>query len=148
MESPKITWYAKLKDETTFQSTNDIYAGTCIYDDSITVNIQIWNNRYGLTEVEMLKNFNFVMYFMNLEDSALLKNCEIYHKGKKLVTTIENNKVIFDPQKNISGKINNGSSTDKNNAGNFIALDFVFKNDNQTIKENDLKQLIFEIVHK
>lgn len=148
MAAPKITWYAKMKDDLKFSQQKTIYAGTCTCNDSITVNIQVWNNRYGLTEVDMLKNFNFVMYFKDLEDSALLENCSIYYKEEKISLNIENKKIIFNLNKDISGKENDGSSTNQNNVGNFIAFDFVFENTSQRIKENDLKQLVLEIVEK
>lgn len=148
MKTPRISWYAKMDYGDIFQPKSSIYAGTYLIGETIDINIQLWNNRYGETDVESLTNFNLLMYFKDFEDSSLLDSCSIYLDNTLLPMNIDNGKAVinFANSVSISGKANDGSSTNINNRENFISLTVSFTNDNQTLKEHDLKQLVLEIV--
>ena len=148
MELPQITWYAKLTSEENFKQTDLVYAGAITPNNYLTVDIQLWNNRWGESDVETLSDFNILMYFQDVEDSALLENCSIFYNGAEVDIEIENKKALvkFAKAPILSGKANDGSSLNEDNSGNFISLQFIFTTSSQRLKENDLKHLILEIV--
>ena len=68
MNLPQITWYAKLTSEENFKQTDLVYAGAITPNNYLTVDIQLWNNRWGESDVETLSDFNILMYFQDVED--------------------------------------------------------------------------------
>ena len=147
-EAPKISWYSKLSTDAKFAETEELYAGTHRPNKEIRVNIQLWNNRWGKTDVQDLTNFLIIMYFHDAEDAALLENCIIEYKNKEVTKQIENNTatLLFDSEIAISGKANDGNSSTEATQQNYISFDFVFSATDKRLKEDDLKSLFFEIV--
>lgn len=147
MNDPIITWYAKLDNDTEFNKTNEIYAGSYTKENSINVNMQIWNNRWGTEDVQPLSNFNINIYFDKEEDFILLDYCTVVLNKTEILTINKTDKIgvlTFD-QIELSGALNDG--TIENNPNNYILLDFIFKAPNNTrLKVNDLKTLFFEII--
>ena len=149
MQEPIITWYAKLTEDSQFRQTDEIYAGTYTPNNSIQVNLQIWNNRWGTIDVADLTDFTIHMYFNDVEDTSLFNYCTIVlNKSDILNLTKADNRCIleFPNEITLSGKKNNGTS--KENANNYLNLDIVFQAPKDVkLKEKDLKSLFFEIVN-
>lgn len=146
MNSPIITWYSKIGDAT-YEAQSEIYAGTYTKEEKISVDIQIWNNRWGVEDTESLEDFILNIYFDNLEDSALLQCCKIILGGTdELSLMISNQKatISFPDTVTLSGVKNDGTSA--NSKENYISLTFEFDAPGYQLKENDLKSLYFEIV--
>lgn len=146
MDKPIISWYSRIGDET-YQAQSELYAGTYTKEEKISVDIQIWNNRWGTEEVETLENFSLNIYFDTLEDSVLLQCCRVILGGLdelSLIITGQKATVAFPDTVKLSGMKNDGSSA--NSSDNYIALTFEFEASNYRLKENDLKSLYFEII--
>lgn len=149
MEDPKITWYAKLNKESQYEETNDYYAGSYTPGHPIDVDIQIWNNRFGLEDVANLADFYIVISFEHVEDSALFDYCTIVlddaniiplkKSGKKAILELPDTVVL-------SGTKNDG--TLDNNKDHYINIEFQFDAEGSKLKENDLKDMYFQIIQK
>lgn len=149
MEDPKITWYAKLNKESQYEETNDYYAGSYTSGHPIDVDIQIWNNRFGLEDVANLADFYIVISFEHVEDSALFDYCTIVlddaniiplkKSGKKAILELPDTVVL-------SGTKNDG--TLDNNKDHYINIEFQFDAEGSKLKENDLKDMYFQIIQK
>ena len=149
MQEPIITWYAKLTEDSQFRQTDEIYAGTYTPNNSIQVNLQIWNNRWGTIDVADLTDFTIHMYFNEVEDTSLFNYCTIVLNKSDILnlTKADNRRILEFPNEiTLSGKKNNGTS--KENANNYLNLDIVFQAPKDVkLKEKDLKSLFFEIVN-
>lgn len=146
MDKPIISWYSRIGEET-YQAQSELYAGTYTKEEKVSVDIQIWNNRWGTEDVEDLNNFALNIYFDTLEDSALLQCCKVILGGfdeLSLIITGQKATVSFPDTVKISGTKNDGSSI--NSKRNYLALTFEFAAPEYRLKENDLKSLYFEIV--
>lgn len=146
MDKPRISWYSRIGDET-YQPQSEFYAGTYTKEEKISVDIQIWNNRWGTEDVETLDNFSLNIYFDCLEDSALLQCCKVILGGMdelSLIISGQKATVSFPEKVKLSGVKNDGSSA--NSRENYIMITFEFSALEYRLKENDLKSLYFEIV--
>lgn len=149
MEDPKITWYAKLNKESQYEETNDYYAGSYTPGHPIDVDIQIWNNRFGLDDVANFADFYIVISFEHVEDSALFDYCTIVlddaniiplkKSGKKAILELPDTIVL-------SGAKNDG--TLDGNKDHYINIEFQFDAEGSKLKENDLKDMYFQIIQK
>lgn len=149
MDKPKITWCAKLREQEKFETSNEFYAGTYMDSTPLVVDIQLWNNRYGIEDVENLKNFDVEFYFDNMEDEKLLDYCTISITGREQITfkRINDRAVIqFPDAQVVSGAKNNGDTADAYE--NYIPLTFKFAAAGKCLKENDLKSLHFEVIQR
>ena len=149
MKEPKITWYARLDKEEEYTQTDSIYAGSYTHDiDFLSVQMQIWNNRWGTKDVKALSNFNIYIYFENEEDYSLLQYCTVVLNDSDILSINKTNKIgvlTLPDNIEISGIANDG--TEDKNPNNFISLEFRFKTPKEIkLKENDLKSLYLEIM--
>lgn len=146
----KITWYTKLESDDKYSTTEEIFAGTYTGAKALKVCTKIWNNRWGTTDVDDLKNFTVKIFFENTEDSSLLQYLTvILNDSEELVLNIINNYALVDFMSNIviSGAKNNGIESE--NKDNFIKLDVKFNiGDNAALKADDIKNLYMEIISK
>ena len=69
MDKPVITWYARMGEDQ-FQADMSFYAGTYTKAARLSVDIQVWNNRWGVQDAQDLPNAVINFYFDSLEDSA------------------------------------------------------------------------------
>lgn len=150
MDKPKISWYAKLSNEEKFNGGNNLFVGSNAPGNDLEINVQLWNNRWGDTAVEDLKDFNVVMYFADYEDSSLLPSLAAKQDGKKLDVSVDMTfrraMLMFPTAPTLSGAANNGSSIDDTCLNNFLAFTIIFKSaEGRHLKENDLKSLRLEI---
>lgn len=149
MEDPKITWYAKLNKETQYEETNDYYAGSYTPGHAIDVDIQIWNNRFGLNDVATLSDFYIVVSFDRVEDSSLFDYCTIVLNDANILPLKKNGKKAIlelpDTVK-LSGTKNDG--TLDSNTDHYMNLEFQFDAEGAKLKENDLKDMYFQIIQK
>jgi hypothetical protein len=145
----KITYSAKLSDLNNYKDTEDIYGGTYTNGKPISIDIQIWNNKYGTVDVEDLENFVLNLYFDKYEDNSLLQFITLSRNNVEEVpidvmngvatATFYNNVVL-------KGTANNGDP--ETNVDNYIDLTLTFNVNNSDIvlKSQDLKNLFLEVV--
>lgn len=147
MENAILTWYSKLSTETDYESNNEKYLGTATSASSLTVNLRLWNNRYGTEDTSNLTNFALRLSFSTVEDSKLLQYCSVtYNNATCSQKTVGNHAIVTFPSgTNISGSANNGVTSE--NPNNYLDFQLKFAvDDNSILKENDLKNLYIEII--
>ena len=146
MAEPVITWYIQTEDSNKMTPQNSAYIGTCTKDHGVTASFQVWNNRYGTTDVSSLENFSIQIGFEHTEDEVILQYCTLINGSSSLTRVIKSGRAIFHIDRVISGKKNNGSVSD--NPENFLEFTFKFTTPaNSHFKENDLKNMYIEIVN-
>lgn len=70
MEKPIIRWF--IKDIRGFNEFEDYNAGSYTTDEAMIIEIQVWNNRYGLKDVKDIDNARLSISFERAEDNILL----------------------------------------------------------------------------
>jgi len=146
MQDPKISWFVKDPDDI-FVPQNEYHAGTYTKTDKIVVDFQIWNNRWGVEDVKELTNPVLNFYFDTIEDATLLSLCKItVDKYDNIPLMIKEQKASAVLGRSLSGVKNNGDETAAANRNNFVNIRFEFDAADYRLKENDLKNLYFELV--
>lgn len=149
MDKPKITWYAKLVSDDRYSVNPRFYAGRYNDEEPIIVDIQVWNNRWGTTDVEDLKSYDICFFFDKIEDSVLLSYCTVIYDGNTVIPfNVSGQKALleFSAKPTLSGKKNNGSSAD--NTDHYLQLRFIFSATQERLKDNDIKSLYFEVLNR
>ena len=144
MMAPKTTWYV-LEDidglfEYSPKRTHDM-EGSYAPGDTLSVKIQLWNNRLGMEDVQDATNAKLVVFFKNYEDNYLLKLCKVKlnNEEAKLVT-IDMDRGIFNLG-TISGGANNGSDL---NTDNYVEFELQIGAIPMNVK-SELKGLILDV---
>jgi hypothetical protein len=145
----KITYSAKLSDLSVYRDTEDIYGGTYTNNKPISIDIQIWNNKYGTTDVDDLENFVLNLYFDKYEDNSLLQFITLSRNDVEQIPIDIVNGVATATFYNdvvIKGTANNGDP--EINTDNYIDLTLTFNvNDSDIVLKNqDLKNLFLEVI--
>ena len=145
MNRPIISYHV-LNTDDTYTKQNSVYAGTYTGDNTLSVNLRIWNNFCGTEDVEDLQNFNLVLRFLTKEDNALLNYIEIIADNEILGSIIENDALVgtFASPRILSGEANTGSDE---YISNYINVTISFHADTGVyLKDHDLKSLVLDIV--
>lgn len=138
---PKISWYI-LEDEDYIQD-NEYYLGSFSPSTDIKLKVQVWNNRYGKSNVESIVNARLAIYFESIEDSMLLDYCTVS------LNDSEHNKIPIMFGKGIvdigllSGNSNNGMDV-VDNVYNHKNISIVFKDFPANLK-NGIKNMFLDI---
>lgn len=146
MQKPRISWFVKESDGS-FIAKEEHHAGTYDRQEKVAVEIQVWNNRWGVEDVESLRDPVLNFYFDTLEDSSLLHLCKISIDDMGFVPlVIRGEKASARIGRSLSGKRNNGDANEVSNQECYINIRFEFETEEYRLKENDLKNLYFELV--
>lgn len=140
MEKAIINWY--IQENNDYVQDSDFYLGTFTSDSTIQIVLQVWNNRYGSTELESIENARLALSFDSLEDSALLNYCTVICENSKKQIDIEAGRGIIEIGM-LSGQPNDGTDTAKNK-DNFKNINITFDKFPGTLK-NGLKNLYINI---
>lgn len=144
MMSPKTTWYV-LEDidglfEYSPKRTHDM-EGSYAPGDTVSIKIQLWNNRLGTEDVQDAVNAKLVIFFKNYEDNYLLKLCKIKLNDEEAKpVTIDMDRGLFNLG-TISGGANNGSDL---NTDNYIEFELQIGAIPMNAK-SELKGLILDV---
>lgn len=144
MMAPKTTWYV-LEDidglfEYSPKRTHDM-EGSYAPGDTLSVKIQLWNNRLGMEDVQDATNAKLVVFFKNYEDNYLLKLCKVKLNNEEAKpVTIDMDRGIFNLG-TISGGANNGSDL---NTDNYVEFELQIGAIPMNIK-SELKGLILDV---
>lgn len=144
MMAPKTTWYV-LEDidglfEYSPKRTHDM-EGSYAPGDTLSVKIQLWNNRLGMEDVQDATNAKLVVFFKNYEDNYLLKLCKVKLNNEEAKpVTIDMDRGIFNLG-NISGGANNGSDL---NTDNYVEFELQIGAIPMNVK-SELKGLILDV---
>ena len=142
--SPKTTWYV-LEDidglfEYSPKRTHDM-EGSYAPGDTVSIKIQLWNNRLGTEDVQDAVNAKLVIFFKNYEDNYLLKLCKIKLNDEEAKpVTIDMDRGLFNLG-TISGGANNGSDL---NTDNYIEFELQIGAIPMNAK-SELKGLILDV---
>ena len=144
MMAPKTTWYV-LEDidglfEYSPKRTHDM-EGSYAPGDTLSVKIQLWNNRLGMEDVQDATNAKLVIFFKNYEDNYLLKLCKVKLSNEEAKpVTIDMDRGIFNLG-TISGGANNGSDL---NTDNYVEFELQIGAIPMNVK-SELKGLILDV---
>lgn len=144
MMAPKTTWYV-LEDidglfEYSPKRTHDM-EGSYAPGDTLSVKIQLWNNRLGMEDVQDATNAKLVVFFKNYEDNYLLKLCKVKLNNEEAKpVTIDMDRGIFNLG-TISGGANNGSDL---NTDNYVEFELQIGVIPMNVK-SELKGLILDV---
>lgn len=144
MMAPKTTWYV-LEDvdglfEYSPKRTHDM-EGSYAPGDTLSVKIQLWNNRLGMEDVQDATNAKLVIFFKNYEDNYLLKLCKVKLNNEEAKpVTIDMDRGIFNLG-TISGGANNGSDL---NTDNYVEFELQIGAIPMNVK-SELKGLILDV---
>lgn len=144
MMAPKTTWYV-LEDidglfEYSPKRTHDM-EGSYAPGDTLSVKIQLWNNRLGMEDVQDATNAKLVVFFKNYEDNYLLKLCKVKLNNEEAKpVTIDMDRGIFNLG-TISGGANNGSDL---NTDNYVEFELQIGTIPMNVK-SELKGLILDV---
>ena len=144
MMAPKTTWYV-LEDidglfEYSPKRTHDM-EGSYAPGDTLSVKIQLWNNRLGMEDVQDATNAKLVIFFKNYEDKYLLKLCKVKLNNEEAKpVTIDMDRGIFNLG-TISGGANNGSDL---NTDNYVEFELQIGAIPMNVK-SELKGLILDV---
>lgn len=142
--APKTTWYV-LEDidglfEYSPKRTHDM-EGSYAPGDTLSVKIQLWNNRLGMEDVQDATNAKLVIFFKNYEDNYLLKLCKVKLNNEEAKpVTIDMDRGIFNLG-TISGGANNGSDL---NTDNYVEFELQIGAIPMNVK-SELKGLILDV---
>lgn len=147
MEPPKISWQIKKMSDTAYSSKTDYFAGIYTQSSALELDIILWNNRYGLDNVEDLESFSISAIFHDLEDSSLLDYLAMRIDGNYITPTVSKNVAVFTAPESltISGRANDGSTTATDNY-KYITLTLDVPS-TYKLKANDYKTLSLDIVN-
>ena len=149
MES-RISYSAKIHSFEDYDDTNELYGGTYTKNNPNAIDIRIWNNKYGVVDVEDLRDFSLVFYFDNYEDNALLKFLNVeYGNPQDFQLSVSETSATgtFFNDVIISGKANNGDDADTINYLD-LYLEFRLPDETISLKQLDLKSLYMEVVRQ
>lgn len=144
MMAPKTTWYV-LEDidglfEYSPKRTHDM-EGSYAPGDTLSVKIQLWNNRLGMEDVQDATNAKLVVFFKNYEDNYLLKLCKVKLNNEEAKpVTIDMDRGIFNLG-TISGGANNGSDL---NTDNYVEFELQIGAIPMNVK-SELKGLVLDV---
>lgn len=144
LQEPIIEWQARIEN-TSFSSTDNIFAGTHTENKPVIVYLRIWNNKGGIKSVQDLTDFNIIMRFRNIEDTVLYEYCNVSYGNILLDKEIEKKYAIIKLPEyaKISGNNNDGT---EEASSNYLDLKFTFQASlSVSLKENDMKELSFSI---
>ena len=148
MLKPVITYSAKIHSFESYDDTSEIFAGTYTHASPIGIDVRIWNNRYGVFDVEDLKDFALNFYFKDFEDASLLNFLKVtYNNIEELNLDITGTRATAKFFDNIilSGKANSGEDKDRDNYIDLL-IEFDVPDKNIKLKSSDMKSLFLEIV--
>lgn len=141
MEQASISWYIKEDDD--YVQDNDYYLGSFSSLMDITLNVQVWNNRYGNETVENVDNARLSIYFDTVEDSSLLQYCTVSINNNEFTKpSITLNRAVIEIG-DLYGTYNNGLE-DTSNSNNYKNLSIKFSKMPSNLK-NGLKNLFLDI---
>lgn len=144
MDNPKITWYVleDYNDELEYvpkkkhEEDDSVMPG-----ETMTIKMQVWNNRHSTEDVKDAANAKIVLYFKNFEDNFLLKLCSIKKENDEAKPVeIDIDRGYFELG-TISGKSNNGSDL---NYENYFNIELKLGPLPNNIK-SELKDLVLDI---
>jgi hypothetical protein len=114
MNSPQITWYI-VEPDNSLVPYDDFYAGSYRPSETVELNLQVWNNRWGQENVQNAVSCRLAIYFDTIEDSALLNLCSVkINNGTTRQLTITAGKGVVDIG-TLYGFSNNGTVNTKDN---------------------------------
>lgn len=148
MLKPVITYSAKIHSFKNYDDTSEIFAGTYTHNAPIALDVRIWNNRYGVFDVEDLKDFALNFYFKDFEDASLLSFLKVtYNNIEELNLDIASGRATakFFEDVVLSGKANNGEDKDRENYLDLL-IEFDVSDKSIKLKNSDMKSLFLEIV--
>lgn len=144
--SPKIDIYTYSNIDENYSAEDDLYIGSFNTNTDNIIKIRIWNNRFGLYDVDEASNVYVTLFFDKFEDKILFENMTIkINDDEEFIPTPVSDKIIF-PIGDISGKKNDGDSSSNNNKDNFKDIFIKISLSSKNLYEN-IKSMYIDLTH-
>ena len=144
MMAPKTTWYVLEDIDGLFEYSpkrTHHMDGSYAPGDTLSVKIQLWNNRLGMEDVQDATNAKLVIFFKNYEDNYLLKLCKVKLNNEEAKpVVIDMDRGLFNLG-TISGGANNGSDL---NTDNYVEFELQIGAIPMNVK-SELKGLVLDV---
>jgi hypothetical protein len=112
LNRPNIMYY--IKEDSVLTPYEEYYAGSYAPGSTVNFEVQIWNNRFGTTDVGDAYNPRVILFFDSIENTVLLNYCTVTVDGSQLPIVMELDKGRIDIGRNLSGKANSASASKDN----------------------------------
>lgn len=142
MKEPQISWYINENNSINLID-GEHYAGAYSPSNIEAVfEMQVWNNRWGTEDISDIENPILVLMFNTIEDSALLKYCQVRVDNNpfKELEVLED-RATLPLGRPLSGKSNKGTSM---NSNNYSQITIKFGPISHNMK-NGLKSLLVDL---
>lgn len=140
----KVSWF--IKEENAYSEKREHHAGTYRKDEKIVLEMQVWNNRWGVKDAEDIISPVISFRFDSFEDNALLSLCKVViNQSLELPVTVKGNSAVVVVGDTIAGRANDGDENAYENKDNYIDVRLEIDIKGKDLKENDLKKMYFEL---
>lgn len=141
MANPNVSWY--IKEQDTYVQDEEYYLGSFTSNSEISLSVQVWNNRYGSSDVDNIEEARLAIYFDSVEDSSLLKYCTVSVNNSSYVTPeVELQRAIVSIGE-LNGTFNDGLE-ESTNQTNYKNITIKFSGFPGNLK-NGLKNMFLDI---
>lgn len=141
MSNPNISWY--IKEQETYIQDEEYYLGSFTSNSEISLSVQVWNNRYGSSDIDNIDEARLAIYFDSVEDSSLLKYCTVsVNNGSYITPEVELQRAIVTIGE-LSGTFNDGLE-ESTNQTNYRNITIKFSGFPGNLK-NGLKNMFLDI---
>lgn len=138
---PIISWHVLEND--VFNEKEEYYLGNFEPLETVSFNLQLWNNKYGNENVDDIDNAKLSIKFEKLDDFILLNYCTVYINGvKESIDKVLEDKALVNIGF-LSGEKNNGLD-EAFNEYNFKDIKLIFENIPTTIRQG-LKNIFLDV---
>lgn len=138
MRLPVINWVISDKE-----ILNSHFLGSYLNTSTFKVTIELWNNRFGVEQVQDITDGKLVIEFRDFEDSALLQHLQVKCDNQFFSKLeVDGTRGYLKLPKSLKGTPNNGSASCYEN---FVTIELTFAKDMPV--KSDLKQLVFDVIY-
>lgn len=142
--NPKIDIYTYSNLSQEYSLEDDLYIGSYNNTEAV-IKLRIWNNRFGLYDVEDAMNSNITIFFEKFEDKTLFEKTTIrVGDDEVFIPDLSVDKITF-PIGDISGRKNNGDTT-SDNSDNFKDITITIDIKSKNLYQN-LKSMYIDLTH-
>lgn len=135
----KLSWY--VKDESSYTLTNNYYAGDINADIISQIDVRVYNNRFGTTNVDTVPaNAKLIVKTITLDDAYLIDLIQIsINNGLATnLTKIDETSGYITINNQISGNINA--------VNNYLDISVIIPSTKYRINDN-IKNIVLDIVY-
>jgi hypothetical protein len=118
---PQVEWFV-IESDNSVVPHQEYFAGSYRPSDTVMFNLQVWNNRWGMENVDNVSSSSMIkVFFDHLEDKQLLDFCSIkINDSAYIPLSIEGDAGYVMLGTTLSGSANDGSVNSMSNYANVV----------------------------